>query len=110
MLKRSNRLKRKSFASRKVGKKSDSTLLSLRTFESKDGISKASFVVSKKVVKGAVERNQMKRKGYEAIRELVGILKRPTNLVFYLKKEALEASSMEISKSIRGILFSEGLL
>lgn len=59
------------------------------------------FVAPKKIAKGAVERNSLRRKGYNILRfydpkSCAGI--------FFYKKEALKASSLEIKKDIGFIL------
>jgi ribonuclease P protein component len=61
-----------------------------------------SFVVTKKVAKGAVERNQFRRKGYNIMLFLKNI--RSGTGIFFFKKEAIKASSLELKNNIENLL------
>lgn len=76
-----------------------STLFSVRANSLTKEASKASFVVSGKVTKSAVTRNKLRRRGYEIIRELLPRFK-PTQLIFFFKKEALSASQSKLKEQI----------
>ena len=59
------------------------------------------FVAPKKVAKTAVERNKLRRKGYNALSLLVKI---PTAGIFFYKKEAKSATFKETKDDISNIL------
>lgn len=59
------------------------------------------FVVPKKIAKTAVKRNFLRRKGYDVLR--LHSLKSNKGIFFY-KKEALTATSIEIKTDIELIL------
>lgn len=59
------------------------------------------FVVSKKIAKTAVKRNSLRRKGYNILR--LYDLKSFAGIFFY-KKEALNASFVEIEKDVDFLL------
>lgn len=62
-------------------------------------------VVSKKVAKRAVDRNLIKRRGREAVRDaLKKSAAAPASYVFYAKKEALGAPYRDIAAEIRKLL------
>lgn len=59
------------------------------------------FVVSKKIVKTAIKRNSLRRRGYNILRQYN--LKNCAGIFFY-KKEALHVSLNELKKDIEFIL------
>lgn len=67
----------------------------------KQDTSSFAFVVSKKIAKTAVKRNQLRRIGYNIIRKYE--LKNISGIFFY-KKEALKASNLEIKNDIDFLL------
>lgn len=92
----------------KEGKTLHGNLLYLRYIsKSLDKYSHFAFVAPKSVAKLAVNRNSLRRKGYSAIHPLstsnsVG--------VFFYKKEAKNASSMDISNDVVVLLKKANLL
>jgi len=67
----------------------------------KQDFPKYAFVVPKKIVKTAVKRNSLHRKGYNILRSYD--LKSFSGIFFY-KKEALNASLAEIEKDVDFLL------
>lgn len=59
------------------------------------------FVIPKKIVKKAVNRNKIKRKGFNIIRELP--ISNSSGIFFY-KKTGIEKSSLELKEDIVFIL------
>jgi len=59
---------------------------------------KVAVVVSKKIASGASERNRLRRKMYQCLRQ---IEQHPAQYVLYPKKEALRAPYRELSAQIR---------
>ena len=59
------------------------------------------FVAPKKIVKSAVKRNSLRRKGYNILR-LYKLMS--CSGIFFYKREALNASSIEIKKDIDFLL------
>lgn len=56
----------------------------------RNGESKVSFVVSKKVAKTAVLRNTLRRKGYGLIEKVITHIKPNAVYIFYPKKEMVD--------------------
>lgn len=71
---------------------------------------KFSFAAPKKVAKKAVERNFLRRKGYEAAKNVVGETKFGIGAVFLLKKEAEETSAEDLAEEIKAALEKAGAL
>jgi len=63
-----------------------------------------SVVVSKKILKGAVARNKLKRKGYNAIRE---IKTEDISGIFFYKKSGINKNFKEIKEDIYSILLKK---
>ncbi len=71
------------------------------------GPSKFSFVVSKKVSKSAVQRNLLRRRGYSALRLILGKKKLhtlPVLGVFFLKKDAEKLTFSAFQNEVRLLL------
>ncbi|MFA6355166.1 MAG: ribonuclease P protein component [Candidatus Paceibacterota bacterium] len=67
----------------------------------KESNSRYVFVVSKKIAKTAIQRNSLRRRGYNILRQYN--LKNCAGIFFY-KKEALHVSLSELKKDIDFIL------
>lgn len=61
---------------------------------------KFSFVVSKKIAKGSVKRNFLRRLGYNILKEITFL---KLNGIFIYKKEGLSANKNEIKEDIKKI-------
>lgn len=59
------------------------------------------FVAPKSVAKTAVERNRLRRQGYNSLR---GFILKPYAGIFFYKKEAKNATSLEVKEDISKIL------
>ena len=67
----------------------------------KQDIPQYAFVAPKKIAKTAVKRNSLRRKGYNILRTYkLGI----NSGIFFFKKEALTASSVELKQDIDFLL------
>jgi ribonuclease P protein component len=68
-------------------------------------------VVSKKVSKSAVDRNRIRRRLYEGVRELDGDINRPVDIVLSVYNEAvLEEPSKNLNKQLSKQLKEAGIL
>ena len=96
MLKKINRgLTRKDFeASRKVGKMYQSPLFGVSVIK-QDGVCRVGFVISKKISKKAVERNKIRRRLAEVIKNKMPI---GLKIIVLAKKNILEADLEQIRK------------
>ncbi len=62
-------------------------------------------VVSKKILKSAVGRNRIRRRGYEAIRALLPNIHKPVDCIFIINsKEVLDMDFKELRTLIRNLL------
>lgn len=112
MLKKSRRIPRSSFlAVLRQGKSFHSTHFSLKI---KRGIAgeedSFSFVISKKIIRTAVKRNVVKRRGYHVLRDVFGSIKKPYKGIFFVKKGAGELSFNELKKEILSLLKTANLI
>jgi len=74
----------------------------LRTINSpKEGYA---TLVSKKIARGAVDRNRIRRRIYAVLRSLVVQIKKPTNIIISAKPGALKISFLEQEKEITQLL------
>jgi len=85
----------------KSGNRRESEHLTLRLNK---GTPKFSFVVSKKVAAKAVERNRIKRRGYEAINELLKKGFNKKSGVFFAKKGISKLTFKELKEEIKSLL------
>ena len=69
-----------------------------------------SFVVSKKEVKKAVERNKLRRTGYNIIQKNISDINKGYMVVFFLKKETLAHSKRALEEEIISLLQRANLL
>jgi len=67
----------------------------------KQKLGEYAFVAPKKIAKTAVKRNELRRKGYNILR-LYDL--KPFAGIFFYKKEALNATNIDIKKDIEIIL------
>lgn len=72
--------------------------------------SRYGFVISKKADKRAVVRNKLKRIFRKRVEEMLDKIKGGWDMIFYIKKEALNTEKEKISFSIHNALQKEGLL
>jgi len=94
------------------GKIFHSPHLTLRAFKQEEPCkerARFAFVVSKKVAKKAVERNTLKRKGYDAVHNIIKKTKPCFLCAFFLKKNDI-SSRGELEKEINNLLKSAGVL
>lgn len=66
-----------------------------------DTDSKVAFVVPKKVIKGAIQRNKIKRKGYNILKELDI---KPLKGIFFAKKGIEDVTFQQLEEEIVDIL------
>ncbi len=66
--------------------------------------SHVTFVAPKKQFKKAIERNEIKRKCFNVIKELYSTIPSSLNIIFFLKKEILELNLKELEKEIEDSL------
>lgn len=99
---------RKLFPKQNKGSLFSTEFFSVRILRpNKEEITQASFrgavVVSKKVAKTAVQRNQIRRKIYEILRSLKERFPKRAIVVVYVRIPALKASSNVLRKSLEGL-------
>lgn len=70
---------------------------------------KVACVVSKKVVRKAVDRNRIKRRCREALRQLMTHIKQSVALVLYANTTSNKATFEELSDDIKNLLQKTGL-
>lgn len=110
MLAKKNRLSRALFDTLlKSGVSFHSPNLSFRTLVSQKEPSKFSFVVSKKVSKSAVKRNQLRRRGYAILQNTLkqedkGKMNKTVLGAFFFKKGVEKLSFIEIQGEIEFLL------
>ena len=71
---------------------------------SDDSNIKMACVVSKKVSKSAVVRNRIRRQCREIVRPILPRVSKPISLVFYAKKDAIQASFVGLEMDVRTLL------
>lgn len=95
-----------------------SPLITLRFFQRKsnsvlgkktDKESKFSFVVSRKIIKDAVKRNRLKRRGYNIITKNKENIRDLFNCIFFFKKGAEKISFKELEKQVIFLLEKAGV-
>jgi ribonuclease P protein component len=74
------------------------------------GLTKVSFVVSKKIAKTAVLRNSLRRKGYSAVEKLYPEIKKGFTLIFFVKKEMRDVSFQELVSELKNNLSGAGII
>lgn len=89
---------------------SGDTLYIVYTHEKNQEKARCAVVVPKKVVKTAVERNQLRRRGYEALREIYPELDPTLQLILFYKKGASHKKYEEIAEEIKSVCEKARLL
>ncbi|PIP73453.1 MAG: hypothetical protein COW88_01865 [Candidatus Lloydbacteria bacterium CG22_combo_CG10-13_8_21_14_all_47_15] len=69
-----------------------------------------SIVVSKKIANSAVLRNKFRRIGYIFFERISNTLKQNTACIFFLKKDAMTLSEVDLSSEMRILLEKAGLV
>ncbi len=108
MLRKADRLTTQEVTALSQGKSVFGTLISLRFLSA--GKSKFAVPVSKKVAPRAVDRNSIRRKVYNSLRDVKGSLKKPVFATIMPKKECLTATSGAIASELEAIFKKAGLL
>ena len=102
MLKKINRISsRKEFAEVKEKGEMMATSLFSIIWIKKDGEKAFGAIISKKISKKAVERNQIRRRLMEAVRLNMDIFPEGFRGIFLVKKNILEKSEMEIEECLK---------
>lgn len=111
MLPKKNRVPRKEFRNLfEAGKAYHSANLALRIKENADQAgARFAFSVSKKVAKGAAERNRLRRRGYSALRELLPAV-RPSHSGVFSFKRPFSATFGRLKDEIRELLARAGAM
>lgn len=111
MLPKKNRIPREIFDPLwKSGKRLASPLFSFQYVPSPNADSRFSAVVSKKVAKTAVQRNSIRRKVYNSLKNIIPLIKKPIHATFHVKTAILQASLAEIEKETKDLLQKAGSL
>lgn len=95
---------------RASGKNFYGAYMTLRTVKIKKEQHTFSFIVSKKVTALATERNILKRRGYAIIATLQKDILPHTAALFFVKKEAAQASFSDLEKDIKELLVKSKIL
>ena len=104
MLKKINRISKKSeFQEVKEKGEMISTPLFGLVWIKKEGEKAFGSIISKKISKKAVERNQIRRRLMEAVRLNMDIFPEGFRGIFLVKKTILEKSEMEIEKCLKNL-------
>ncbi len=106
MLKKEYRLKSVLLKSPRVF---SSQFFSLKVASNKGEISRFAFVVSKRIDKRAVVRNQLKRKIRSCIEQIFDSIETGNDFVIYPRKAAIDAAGDQVLEEIKGILIKNKL-
>ena len=106
MLPKENRLKKKKEFETvfKNGKTLRGKNIIARYFKSEDGKTKIGFIVSKKVSKKAVERNKVKRRLRESLRENKEKIDKGVSIIIIALASSKEVPYSEINNDIKSVL------
>jgi ribonuclease P protein component len=105
MLPKRSRLTRKDIPLVLKGQTRHSASFTLRFKRSETGSPRFAVVVSKKVAKGAVERNTLRRRGYAALSEaLQGAGAPPLSGALFMKKEGVSTPYAALLAEIQAAL------
>lgn len=106
MLPKENRLKKKKGFDNviKEGSYASEGFLVLKFRSNGLDLTRAGFVVSRKVAKKAVTRNKLKRQLREALRPELKEVRRGFDLVFFAKREITEKEFPDIQSIVRRLL------
>lgn len=94
----------------KKGKSRIKDFLVLKTVKNNLKLTRVGLVVSQKVSKKAVQRNKVKRKLREAVRNNIKKIKLGYDLIFFTKKGVEKKSFSEIKKEVEDLLARAKLL
>ncbi len=112
MLPKSRRISKEEFSSiLKSGKRYTSAHFVMYVAQNKANLTKPSqfsFSISKKVASSAVERNKLRRRGYSALRKLLGGVKSGYLLMFSFKNKSVSVTSLE--KELSELLSASAVL
>lgn len=75
----------------------------------KENPSRFAFIVSTKISKKAVERNRVKRKLKEAVRQLLGKINNGFDVLFLAKKSLLDKTDKEIKEETEKLFKEAGI-
>lgn len=92
------------------GRFQSTALFSINYLPSKKNVSRIGIVVSKKITKKAVERNQIKRRVREIAREIHPKLKGHFDIIISTKKPALEADFATMKQTLSEMFKKAGLI
>lgn len=106
MLPKENRLKKKKDFNRVTtrGQQVSGSFLILKFYSNELDLTRVGFVVSKKVSKKAVLRNQVKRRLREAVRAELAQIRTGFDMVFFTRREIQEKEFSDIQQLIKQLL------
>ena len=112
MLPKTSRITRKEFPvlSKGQGIRVFSSVFSCTLYPLEGKKVQVSVVVSKKVSKRAVVRNELKRKVYNAMGDILPLFPKGYAIVFYPKLEMREIAVQGLAQEIKNTLISKGIL
>jgi len=101
VLKKENKIQRSSFPYiLKHGKNFSVPHFTLKTLKNNTNTNSFSIVISKKVLKNAVDRNSLKRRGYHVIHNTISSLSGGNNGVIFVKKGAHKLSYRNLKEEV----------
>lgn len=92
------------------GKRFTGRFVYIKVLPLPDTVSRFSFVVSKKVIRNAADRNSLKRRGVHAFKELLDEVEDNHGVLFFLKESAVSADFGELKNDIKKVLQKADLL
>lgn len=95
---------------RRSGRKVATPFFDLYYLQVGEAPSRFGFVVSTKLDKRAVKRNRIKRIFREEVRLLLSGVKAGFDLIFWVKRQSLEAETEQVRTTLRSALKKSGLL
>ena len=108
MLKKQNRLGK--ITKTKENKLFTSPLFNVRISDNKESQIKFAFIVSKKIDKRAVIRNQTKRVLRSAVEGIINRLKLGENVIVISKKQLVPEQKEEVSESMKALFGKAAIL
>lgn len=82
----------------------------MKAMLSKLSVPRVGFVVSTKVAKKAVVRNQVKRRMREIVRKVIGRMQPGVDVVFMAKKESIDMTFAELERIMIELLAKSGII
>lgn len=107
MLKKKYRLARRIY--KKHAEALETVLFTLRIARNEFLYSRFGFVISKRVDKRATVRNRVKRRASACIESMFSRIKPGYDMVFIMKREAVEKIAKELCQTIESVLEKRGL-